>query len=622
MIRPGGGVPLRRRREGVDRITRLFTKRAGALLACLATCVGFVAVGASAIPARASAATSDADVTFALPPAVIPNYLFPIMSAAHFSNVNRYQFQALLYRPLYWFGKGDQPTINESLSLADLPVFSDGGKTVTITMKKYDWSDGQPVTSEDVIFFMQMLEAEESIWADFVPGEFPANVVSMAAPNPSTVVFRLNRAYSQTWFLYNELSQITPLPQHAWDKESATDAIGSYTTTTAGAKAVFNYLTREATSSSTYDTNPLWQVVDGPFKVLSFVPSVGEATLVRNMKYSGPATGSITKLQLLPFTEDAAEFNEIISGSGPDYGYVPFNDLPQLSRVKDAGYTVDPWPSWGITFINLNFVDPQYGPVFKQLYFRQAFQELVDQPAYIQHFLYGDANPTYGPVPLVPPSKFVSSQENTNPYPYSPTNAAALLRSHGWSVVPNGTDVCQRAGSGPSDCGAGVAAGTKLSISLLYNSGLEDIQEEVAALRSAASSVGINLVLSEAPFSVVVSKAIYCNKPSCWQMDYYGQGWYWNPGYEVPDGGAIFASTGESNGESYSNPTADRLINNIRSGSYQDIYTYENYLAKQLPAIWMPEIDVQVSAVSNALGGALPQDPESNIYPEDWYLRG
>ena len=164
-----------------------------------------------------------------------PNYIFPIMGSAYYSNVNLYQFQAEMFRPLYWFGEGTDPTFNASLSLAYAPVYSNGGKTVTIKLKKYDWSDGSPVTSEDVLFFMQMLKAETSIWPVFVPGEFPDNVTAMSAPNASTVVFTLSGAYSSNWFTYNELSQITPLPSHAWDKESATGKVGNYTTTTAGA---------------------------------------------------------------------------------------------------------------------------------------------------------------------------------------------------------------------------------------------------------------------------------------------------------------------------------------------------------------------------------------------------
>jgi len=62
------------------------------------------------------------------------------------------------------------------LSLAQLPVFSDGGKTVTVTLKKYDWSDGVPVTARDVIFFINLLKSDQSDWADYVPGEFPSNV--------------------------------------------------------------------------------------------------------------------------------------------------------------------------------------------------------------------------------------------------------------------------------------------------------------------------------------------------------------------------------------------------------------------------------------------------------------
>ena len=50
------------------------------------------------------------------------------------------------------------------------------GKTVTIKLKKYNWSDGKPLTSEDILFFMQMLKAEKSIWPVYVPGEFPDNV--------------------------------------------------------------------------------------------------------------------------------------------------------------------------------------------------------------------------------------------------------------------------------------------------------------------------------------------------------------------------------------------------------------------------------------------------------------
>src|SRR6201999_666510 len=76
---------------------------------------------------------------------------------------------------------------------------------------------------------------------------FPDNVVSMSTPNANTIVFNLTQAYNPTWFLYNELSQITPLPL-AWDRTSlsqpapTSDTGNLPDTTTAGAEAVYKFL--------------------------------------------------------------------------------------------------------------------------------------------------------------------------------------------------------------------------------------------------------------------------------------------------------------------------------------------------------------------------------------------
>ena len=77
----------------------------------------------------------------------MPNWIFPFIDSAHSSIDNRNQFEYLMYRPLYWFGDNGQPVPNDSLSLASPPAFSNGNKTVTITMKNYKWSNGEPVTA-------------------------------------------------------------------------------------------------------------------------------------------------------------------------------------------------------------------------------------------------------------------------------------------------------------------------------------------------------------------------------------------------------------------------------------------------------------------------------------------
>ena len=67
----------------------------------------------------------------------------------------------------------------------------------------------------------------------------------------------------------------------------------------------------------------------------------------------------------------------------------------------------------------------------------------------ITKFLKGYGVPTYGPVPVLPKNNLVDSYEQSNPYPYNPSHAKSLLTSHGWKVVPNGIDTCQKPGTGP-----------------------------------------------------------------------------------------------------------------------------------------------------------------------------
>ena len=149
---------------------------------------------------------------------------------------------ATRYIPLYTVGSAIVPAESQ----ADPPTYSDGNKTVTVHLKSYHWSDGTPVTSRDVVFAFNLLKANKTSWANYVPGEMPDNVTSVSAPNPSTVVFHLNRSYNPTWFTDDELAELTAFPQKVWDKESASGSVGNYDETTAGAKAVYKYLSGQA----------------------------------------------------------------------------------------------------------------------------------------------------------------------------------------------------------------------------------------------------------------------------------------------------------------------------------------------------------------------------------------
>ena len=184
--------------------------------------VGVVAAACSSGSSGTAATTSagQTTATWAEAPQTPPNYIFPFMSLAFFSVSNSEQFQYLMYRPLYWFGQGATPGLNTSLSIAQTPTYSADTKTVTINLKPYKWSNGETVTAQDVMFWMNMLHAEKANWAGYSPGALPDDIQSLTINSPTQLTMQLTGPVNSYWFTYNELSQITPMPS-AWDVTAA-----------------------------------------------------------------------------------------------------------------------------------------------------------------------------------------------------------------------------------------------------------------------------------------------------------------------------------------------------------------------------------------------------------------
>ena len=47
---------------------------------------------------------------------------------------------------------------------------------------------------------------------------------------------------------------------------------------------------------------------------------------------------------------------------------------------------------------------------------------------------------------------------------------------------------------------------------------------------------------------------------------------------------------------------------------------YENYMANQIPVLWMPQPVYQISEIDTNLHGVLPQSPIESLTPENWYF--
>jgi peptide/nickel transport system substrate-binding protein len=559
--------------------------------------------------------------TYAMLPGASPNYIFPMLTAAYYSVANIEQFQRLSFRSLYWIGNGQgQPVVDPAMSLAALPAFSKNNSVVTITLGNYKWSDGTPVTTRDVAFWINLLKANKSQFAAYIPGEFPDNLKSYKVVDAKTIVLTLTGSFNPTWFTYNQLSQITPLPTQVMDKTSASGKVGDYDQTPSGAKAVFNFLTAQAKDITTYGTNPLWKTVDGPWTLVNY-QSGGYSKFQANPNYSGPTKPKLKYFVEQPYTSETAELNVLRSGNTIDYGYLPTQESSQASMLSNQGYTTSPWLSWGTTFFLMNYHNPKTGPLIAQPYIRQAMQSLIDQNTFVSGPLKGYGTTNYGPVPAKPANPYSDAYEAKGPWPYSPSTATKLLKAHGWTVTPNGVSTCASPGTGASQCGQGIAAGTKLSFSLQYASGTEYVTQEMQALKSDFSQAGIQVNLSAQPFNSIISLLAPCTpaQSSCsWQMLNYGGGWTYgvNP---YPTGDQLFATGSGSNSSNYSDPQADKLIQATVRGTV-GLNQFEDYMAQQVPVLWMPQPDYQISEISNKLAGTGPQSPIESLTPENWYF--
>jgi peptide/nickel transport system substrate-binding protein len=585
------------------------------------------------IPTGASGTETAGSITYGLPPGATPNWILPLATAADDSVYNLLDFSYQMWRPMYDAPNGADETLNAALSLANAPVFSNGDKTVTITLKGWKWSNGSVITSKDLEFSILELKAALALspanWAAYTPGYFPDGLTSMSTPNSNTFVMNLSKAVNPTWLTLDILGSVQVWPSSEWAKTSVNGPIINVTSMTGpaqlkAAEAIDTFLLKQSADVSTYATNPLWQTVYGPYKISAFNSTTGAFTLVPNADYSGPHATVMSDYVGVPFTSNAAEFNAIKAGS-LDVGYIPEEDLPQLSQLKGLGYDYFGLPDFGWYDIIYNFKDStnDWSSIIGQLYFRQVLQHLEDQAGQVKGIFDGAGDPAYGPVPAYPTNPYLPSNASTNPYPFSIADAVSILKAHGWTVVPNGTDYCSNPGPGASQCGAGIAAGTKLALQLLYNP-TPPIPAQVDDLASQAKAAGIQIALKsggsfDGMYGTYNDSAAPANDNK-WEMEDFGG----ETDSTYPTTFGFLNTGGGGQIGDYSNPTADSLINASVSGSNPNAVVSEaEYMTENLPVLWQPVLDYPwtwKSSVSTSQPQAMEVLTQYGVTPEFWYL--
>lgn len=570
-----------------------------------------------------------------------PTAIFPLLTPTENLSQNS-AFEWEMYTPLYFYGANDSVTLDATDSAASNTVWSADGKSVTITLKSWKWSNGESVDGQDVLFFLNLLKANKTDWALYTPANtklgadyFPDNVTSATASG-QTVTIGFDKAYNQTWLQENWLSAITPFPL-AWDKTSASasgkcsaDAFGSSAAATDCA-ATYKYLSTESTDDKSWSSSALWSVVDGPFKLKSFNPTSGAYSIVPNSSYSGSDKPYLDEVDFVPFTSDTAMYASLKAGSKSkdalQVGYVPAEDMPKYSAgnlqagnplAKDGYYFSNPINIDEVSYYYLNDGNPTVGALFKQEYFIKALQDTIDEQGEINGIAKGWGYPTNNLIPTLPAGNPISPTTAAAKATFDVSAAKALLKANGWDVSTTPA-TCSNPGTGSGQCGAGITKGEKAAFSFNYGSGVQSAVTEVNDMVSNAAQAGITITPDAMAYSALnnyMTASTAASGGTAWEANWYGS-WIYSP---YPSGEAFLATGSGNNIMSFSDATLDKLIYNVTVAKDSSaMYAYEDYtVTHAIPLIMLPNYQNtdEPLAVANgfhidagdAFGGNLMQD--------------
>ena len=314
-----------------------------------------------------------------------------------------------------------------------------------------------------------------------------------------------------------------------------------------------------------------------------------------------------------------------------DVGYLPTTDAPTKPANATVGtnpvhdYTLDPLYAWGINYFPVNYQSTTgNGPIIKQLYFREALAYLMNQQAIISGPLHGYGLYTVGPVGTYPTTQYLSAKgKQGDPFPYNPTKAKQLLTSHGWNVVPNGSHdlrrrrrsaapASSRARRSPSPCRT--------------RRGPTGSRQEMTQLQSNASTVGIKISLEPKPFNQVTAIAggncVVAHISCDWDMAQLGRRLDVRAGLLPHRRDAVPVRLGRQLRRLHQR--AERLADQPDADVELDcspLYTWQDYLATQLPVIWQPNGAYQLTEVTNSLRGVHPAVHHAQHQPGELVLR-
>jgi peptide/nickel transport system substrate-binding protein len=397
---------------------------------------------------------------------------------------------------------------------------SDDRKTVTFHLDpNAKWSDGQPITAEDVKYSLDVLGSNGALFTSYTD-----NITKIETPDDDTVVIHTKRPDARIvggLFIYI-------LPKHVWGKVPVSDLTGSY-------------------------KPELPMVGSGPFIVTDFEPN--RITKMEKNPYFRGQEPKFDEIQFIRYgNQDAAERALQVGEVDmvPEVSAAGFARLGEQPNIDTLKATAPSYTQMAFNSCPTKVCpDAQYNPAIQDPAVRQATAYAVDRERINQIAARDTSFEAHG----ILPSFYKSFYEvPADDYPYDPEKAKQILDDAGW----------QENGSGPRAKG-----GQELSFNLYVRSESSYDVQAAKLVAEQAKAVGIDydvqVVSTDKLYDLTVRKVN--GKPA---PDYDTFIWGWGGDPYDPSFLLSILTTDEIGGSSdsfYSNPAYDRLYKE-QAGSF------------------------------------------------------
>ncbi|MCP3959395.1 MAG: hypothetical protein GY719_16215 [bacterium] len=254
------------------------------------------------------------------------------------------------------------------------------------------WSDGVPVTAEDVRWTWQGHIHPDVPWGLI---EAKKHITDVEVVDPHTAVFHFSKAYAAQ--LQDAVIGVI-LPKHAW--------------------GVIPF--EEWRENTTWFRDHM--VVNGPFALESWEPQQ-RYVLRRNKKYFDSKLPKVDRIVFEVIPEENSRLALLRSGKAHLVEIIAPQDAARIEADPDLKLL--PYIPRVFFFLTWNVSRP----LFADKEVRQALTMAIDRQEIVDSIHYGYANVSYSPFP----SNHWAYNKNLQPWPYDPGRAKEMLARAGWT---------------------------------------------------------------------------------------------------------------------------------------------------------------------------------------------